>query len=327
MPVLIVVAVALLLVGSLFLGGPTRPAPKLRGTHTTTGSAGAIRAKPLVQPGGGGVAGDAFAARGAAADGATESGSSSTLATSTLAAPVLSASPSVLPQVEIDTRTVRSAGLQLRARRGDFEQAWGEAQAVAGAFGGLVTASSRSGSGKGPRSAQLTMRVPAARFDAAVAKLRAVGNVKVEGLDVASQDVGEEYVDTKSRLRHDRAVESRLLSLLASTRTVSEVLAVQARLDQVQEQIEVSTGRVRYLDQMTSMSTIDVTIRQPGAATGKSAGDHPSALSTAFHDATDRFTERVSGVVVWFGGALPGLLIIGIVLLTARYAWRRRAAG
>ncbi|MBC7462226.1 MAG: hypothetical protein H7287_12765, partial [Thermoleophilia bacterium] len=69
MPILIVAAVALLLVGSLFLGGPTRPAPKVRGATTTTG----------------GVAGDAFAARGAVADGATERGSSSTLGTSTLA--------------------------------------------------------------------------------------------------------------------------------------------------------------------------------------------------------------------------------------------------
>ncbi|MEO6867268.1 MAG: DUF4349 domain-containing protein, partial [Gaiellales bacterium] len=158
----------------------------------------------------------------------------------------------------IEARIVRNASVALRLKDGTFEQGWSDTQAIAGAFSGYVVSASRSGVGDGPRSGTIVMRVPAERFDRAVERVRELAGTKVERLDVASEDVTQEFVDVRSRLKHDRAVEGRLLALLAQTKGVGEVLAVQARLDQVQEQIEISQGRMQYLEKMTSMSTIEV---------------------------------------------------------------------
>lgn len=223
----------------------------------------------------------------------------------------------------LDAKVVRTGTLRLRLAKGGFEEGWSDAQSVAGAFGGYIAGASRSGAGDGPRVGTITMRVPAAKFDAAVDRLRDIDGSKVEQLDVASEDVTQEFVDVQSRLRHDRRVEARLLSLLAETETVSEVLAVQARLDQLQEQMEVARGRIRYLDKVTSLSTIQLTLREKGARSND-RGKDPSTIGSAFDDAGERFSENVASAIVWTGGALPTLLVLLIIGVVGRIAWNRR---
>jgi hypothetical protein len=223
---------------------------------------------------------------------------------------------------EVDERIVRTGTLDLSIKRGHFEDTWGDAQGVAHAFGGYVISASRSGAGRDARTGTISMRVPAGRFDQAVDRLRKLTGVKVEQLDVASQDVTQEYVDVQSRLRHDQAVEGRLVALLAQTKTVSEVLSVQTRLDQVQEQIEVERGRIQYLDKLTTMSTIDVTIHERGTA--GTTHHTRSVLGQAWHDAGARMSANIASAIVWFAGALPALVLLLVAAATARILWIRR---
>lgn len=226
---------------------------------------------------------------------------------------------------ELDARIIRTGSIELRVKRAGFEDAWGDVQAVAAAHGGYVIAASRSESGDGPRAGTIAMRIPTRRFDVAVDRIREVSGAKVRRLDIVSQDVTQEFVDVRSRLRHDRAVEARLLALLGRTRSVSEVLAVQSRLDQVQEQIELSKGRLDYLEKMTSMSTVQVSITAPAAAGVDSDAqkDERSVLSRSFADARDRFEGNVAAAIVWFGGVLPTLVLIAALALAGRMIWRR----
>jgi hypothetical protein len=270
--------------------------------------------------------------------GGTELRAEDAIAPST--AKVATAADGVAPQVsgiapqssgfgvpEIDAKIVRTGSIELRVRHGRFERVWGDAQAVAGGFGGYVIAASRSGAGGDDgRVGTITMRVPSGRFDRAVDRLREIPGAKVTQLDDASQDVTQEFVDVRSRLRHDRLVEGRLIAVMARTTTVSEVLAVQARLDQVQEQIEIERGRLTYLEKLTSMSTIDLTIRERSAKGGDETDDDPSVLGSAWGDARARFSENVASVIVWFGGALPALVLLALIAFVARLGWRRRTA-
>jgi hypothetical protein len=224
----------------------------------------------------------------------------------------------------LDSKIIRTATLELEVKRGSFEDAWSDAQAIAGSHGGYIVSASRSGAGDSTRLGTITMRVPTAKFDSAVDRIRDIDRTKVEQLDVASQDVTQEYVDTRSRLRHDRAVEGRLLALLAETDGVSEVLAVQSRLDQVQEQIEVEKGRIDYLDKLTSMSTITVSLHGPGSK-AEARKDDDSVLGEAWTDARERFAENVASAIVWVGGALPTLLVLAAIGLVGRIAWHRRS--
>src|SRR6185312_11506602 len=65
-------------------------------------------------------------------------------------------------------------------------------------------------------TAVLTIRVPAATFNAVMAQLRQVGS-KVTSESSNSQDVSEQYVDIEARLQALRATQAQLLQLLDKT--------------------------------------------------------------------------------------------------------------
>ncbi|MCW2925381.1 MAG: hypothetical protein JWM98_2785 [Thermoleophilia bacterium] len=308
--------------------GPSEGPGGVAGTTTNITSANRALSKAVGAPAGGTVEGELTAPGGGrSADvGSSTTGPTADLAEAATDEGGTSVTGSVLAPPAIDAQIVRTGTMELRVRRGHFDDAWRDASAVAGSFGGSVQAASRSGSGKDARIGTITLRIPSGRFDAAVARLRDVSSTTVRQLDIASQDVTQEYVDTKSRLRHDRAVEARLLALLARTKDVGEVLAVQARLDAVQEAIEVSSGRVQYLAGASSTSTIQVSLREPGAAgtPDHSAEHHPSVLRAAVDDAREQGTERIASAIVWVGGALPTLVLLLVVGIVARTAWTRR---
>lgn len=106
------------------------------------------------------------------------------------------------------------------------------------------------------------------------------------------------------------------------------MLAVQARLDGVQEQIEVEAGRLGYLATMTSTSTIAVTLRVPSAVQDKSAtkeADEPSVIADAVVEARERGSDRIADAIVWLGGALPALVLLLVIGIVVRVGWRRHA--
>ncbi|MCW2922479.1 MAG: hypothetical protein JWL76_2353 [Thermoleophilia bacterium] len=340
------VVVAMLLAAALVLEPPTRSGstsdgPRTAGTTTSEpspngdafGSTGGVAERDGADTAIDDVANDAVpGVAGGAPDAAIGIGAEEAAkANATVGPTAPTDQPAIAPATgtiapaELDSRIIRSGSIELRVKRAGFEDAWGDAQSVASAFGGYVIAASRSGAGGGPRAGTISMRIPTKRFDAAVDRLREVSGAKVRRLDISSQDVTQEFVDVRSRLRHDRAVEGRLLSLLAQTKGVSEVLAVQSRLDQVQEQIELSTGRLEYLEKMTSMSTVEVSITAPAksGADRDQDSDEPGVLTQSFVDAKDRLEGNVAGAIVWFGGALPALVLLAALAFVGRAIWRR----
>lgn len=319
-----IVAVLVALVAIVLVALASTLEPATQSTTNETGTVVAERGEgtigaplddvgALVDPAAPDTAIDEFSERDAAAAGGTNE----------LSAPEPIAGTSGLDLPALDARIVRTAAIELDVKRGGFEDAWGDVQSVATSSGGYVLSASRSGAGDSARIGTITMRVPTGKFESALERLRETSGAKVGRLDVSSQDVTQEYVDTSSRLRHDRAVERRLVALLAKADGVSEVLAVQNRLDAVQEQIEVARGRLTYLDKLTAMSTIEVTIDAPAKSSTATRDDEQGALGEALGDARDRFTENVAGAVVWFGGALPALLALAVISVVARIAWKR----
>ena len=164
-----------------------------------------------------------------------------------------------------------------------------------------------------------TVRVAAAQFDALLAALTGLAE-EVEARTVTVDDVTEEFVDLEARLRARRAVEDRYVALLGRADKVTDVIAVQQQLAQVREEIERAEGRMRYLTDRASMSTVEVTLYETTPA-GLAGG--PSF----FHRLGDAFGGGwraplalvVGAVAVW-----PLWIALGLGAL-AYNRWRRRA--
>ena len=88
------------------------------------------------------------------------------------------------------------------------------ARALATRLGGYVANTAIQSGRAQYRSASIELKLPAAQFDAALDGLIPIG--KVEGVNVSTQDVGEEYTDLSARAANAHRLEARLIELIAS---------------------------------------------------------------------------------------------------------------
>lgn len=217
---------------------------------------------------------------------------------------------------------VKTAELSIVVPRGRFTDAFAKASAVASPLGGYVESSSTSGTRS--KSGELTIRVPADRFDAALAALRPLGRIESQAIE--GQDVTAQYVDLTARLHTWQAQEQALLRLMAKATSVSDTLRVQAQLQHVQLTIEQLKGQIRVMRNRAANATITVALREPGpAAPAVQTVQNPS-IGTAFRRALAGVLNVVVAIVVGLGYLVPIALLVGVAWLAVRSVRRRRFA-
>ena len=122
----------------------------------------------------------------------------------------------------------------------------------------------------------IAIRVPAERLNDALLRLRGLA-VEVESEDSTSRDVTDEYVDITARLGNLEATEEALLKLMERAETVEEALKVQNTLTEIQGEIESLQGRIKFLEQTSAYSLINITLELKPAEMSVDAGADQTA--------------------------------------------------
>jgi len=105
---------------------------------------------------------------------------------------------------------------------------------------------------------RFTIKVPEKHFDVLMDSLVQVAEF-VDYENITTQDVTEEYIDLKSRLKTKLEVKQRYETILRQrAKTVKDILATEEKLRVIQEEIEATQGRLNYLTNKVSYSTIQV---------------------------------------------------------------------
>jgi len=216
-------------------------------------------------------------------------------------------------------RVVRTADIRMRVR-GDVAAAADRAAVLASSLGGFVTSSSTTSGGRAA-SAELTLRVPAARFDDARARLGRLGTV--EATQLAGEDVGGQLVDLDARLRSLRAEETALDALLARAGDIGQILQVRDRLTGVRTQVEQLAGQQAALQDRAALATIHVSMRRVGAPAGTS--DDGSGFGDSVETAADAFVAVVGGMAIVLGVLLPFAALALVAWPVVRLVRRRYA--
>ncbi|NQX96710.1 MAG: DUF4349 domain-containing protein [Flavobacteriales bacterium] len=108
---------------------------------------------------------------------------------------------------------------------------------------------------------KITIRVPSENFDNLLTKISKSVN-KLDDQNISVRDVTEEYVDIDARVKAKKIVEKRYLELLSKAHSIEEILLVEHELARLREQIESKEGRLRYLKDQVSLSTLNITFYQ-----------------------------------------------------------------
>jgi hypothetical protein len=206
---------------------------------------------------------------------------------------------------------IKTADLEVEVEQGSFDDAMQQATSVAEKYGGFVLSSAVQGEEE-DRTGSVLLRVPSDRFGLAMADLRGLGAIRSESIE--GQEVGQEFVDLEARLRNLEAQETRILLLMREADTISETIRVQQVLERIQLDIEQIEGRLRYLEDQTTLATISLHLVGAGAV----IPEPPGTIGRAWQEAVVGFKRVVGAVVVALGYLLPLALLAGAVLLVVR---------
>ena len=191
------------------------------------------------------------------------------------------------------------------------------------AAGGFVQSSESWQTSATQLRGEITARVPSEKFESTVEDTKALALV-VKSESVSGQDVTEQYTDLAARLENAQKQEEELRRLLERANTVDEILKVQKQLNSAREDVEVLQGRLNYLENQTSFSTITFDLREEASVEVPSKAFRPwTAVKEASRALLNLF-QSVVIVGIWIVIVLGGLLIPVVIVIWILYRIARR---
>jgi hypothetical protein len=192
-------------------------------------------------------------------------------------------------------------------------------QEMAQEMGGFVVSvnvfETYASSGEKVPEAQIVVRVPDEKLGEALNRIKA-DTVEVQNETRAGQDVTSQYVDLQSQLTAKQAAEAQLLKIMEGAEKTEDVLAVYAQLQQIQSEIEVLKGQIKYYEESASLSAISVhivaeeTIKPIEIGGWKPEGVARDAIQSLIYF----WQDFVDFLIRFFLYTLPVLITIGIPL-------------
>lgn len=107
----------------------------------------------------------------------------------------------------------------------------------------------------------ITVRIPSENFDSFLAEATQ-GVEKFESKEINVRDVTEEFLDIQARLKTKKELETRYLELLKKAQSISDMLEIERQISQLRSDIESIEGRLNYLQNRVSFSTLTLTLIQ-----------------------------------------------------------------
>ncbi len=176
------------------------------------------------------------------------------------------------------------------------------------------------------RTGRWIVRIPVEKFSDCLAELAEIGVAERQGQ--TALDVTMEYLDVEARIKTKKELEKRILDLLADrSGKLQDVIAAEQELARVRSDIESMEGRLRYLQNRTSFSTVTIDVREekdyvpPKAPT---VGDRIAMVWTRSWDSLkDAGIGLVLAGVAFAPWILPTALAIFIGYFVLRTVYRK----
>lgn len=171
-----------------------------------------------------------------------------------------------------------------------------------------------------PRRGQWTIRVPVSRYEDFLLDVRELGEVHNVRRD--SKDVTEEYVDVDRRIKTRQATAERLTELKGKTAELNHLLEVDRELSRVLEEIERLQGRMNVLNNLTSMTTFNLTIDEIKDYVPEEAVGYGTRLRRSLGKSLGNLWETAQAASIGLIAALPWIVVIvvlAILVITVLY--------
>jgi len=228
------------------------------------------------------------------------------------------------PDLRVEQRSIIYRGT-VTVRVENVDAAAGQAGGIAKTAGGFVSGDNRS-SGSGADTATMELRIPAEKFDAAVAQLAELGTE--EQRQISTEDVTEQTIDLDARITVQQARVDSGRKLLAQAKSLNDLVMLEREVATREADLASLQAKKRNLADLTALSTITVTLLDPQA--DAIADDDPPGFLGGLGAGWDALLASLRVLLTVLGALLPwliafGLPIWGVIYAVKRYNRTRRA--
>lgn len=199
-------------------------------------------------------------------------------------------------------------------------------------LGGFVVASNlyetTTENGAPVPAGSLTIRIPAEQLENALARIK-TDVIDVQSENRTGQDVTNEYVDLQSRLKARQAAEAQLLKMMEQSQNAEDTLAIFNQLTQLQSEIEVLKGQIKYYEEAAAMSAISIRlVAEASIQPIEIGGWKPQGVARDAVQALVNFFKGFVNFLIWliiFIIPVGAVIIFMLALLwrLLRWFWRK----
>jgi hypothetical protein len=190
-------------------------------------------------------------------------------------------------------------------------------------LGGYVAGSDRFGDGDAVQ-ASITFRIPAARWEDALGRLRGMAT-KIVNERTSTQDVTGQVVDLGARIRNMQATEAAVQAIMERATDIDDVLTVQAELTKIRGEIEGLAAQKSSLEGQAAFSTLTVTfgLKPEPVIAAQEQFDAGAEIDEASASMVG-ILQGLATAGIWFGIVwLPIILTIAVLTLVGVGVYRR----
>jgi hypothetical protein len=171
---------------------------------------------------------------------------------------------------------------------------------------GYISEESQSGYGE-MMEERLSVRVPSQYFDTLLNLLGSQAEY-FDFKNIHTQDVTQEYIDVSARIKTKKELEERYRQILKSAGNVKDLMEVERELNNVREEIESSEGRLKYLSNQVTFSTLNITYYRESSTEDYASRGFFSRLKEALRDGWQLTQNLILGII-----SLWPLILLGLV--------------
>lgn len=224
------------------------------------------------------------------------------------------------PQYEVELyerKIIKNGSVTIEANKPkDLET---EIVEVLNDFNGYIVNTTQSGNDENYRS-ELTVKIPYDKFDNFITKVKELADVRHN--NISTQDITEEFIDLEARQNALKLQEERLLEMLVKAESVEELLKVENELSRVRYELEKVEGRIRYLDNAVSYSTLRISIQQKVEPTKPQVDSVWDEIWFSFTDGIGTFFNAILHIikgVVWLTPFLIIVIPVGFIIYKKKF--------
>lgn len=211
-----------------------------------------------------------------------------------------------------DEKLVYTGSVRLETR--EYETFSKELSSLIRDYEGIIQSMNENGSSGSRRYLNLTVRIPAQRFDDFLEALRS-SSASVSGISTYVDNITRQYSDNELRIEALNVQHERLLQLLTEAQDLSDVILLEERLSDVESELNILQSYKHSMDEDVTYSTITISVSE---VVIYSQSSFSQRIAEAFNGSLDNFLSGMEDLLIGYIYFLPFLVILIAVFFLLR---------